>query len=202
MNSLAVAAPDWGQESAPLFDPEMRPLAEIYKWLTSAGLRGANAEALFDGYCQRLVWAGVRLLRGHVSTRTLHPQWQGYGFTWRRETNAMHVQMFAHNGAPSEVWLTSPFFHLIERARAGEFDAQIRRRLEEGPEQRDFPALVEFHAEGATDYFAAINTFGEMRRSRARRGRRDSRSPPTRRAVSPMSKSNLFRRRCLDWRSR
>ena len=100
MNSLAMAGRDFGQESAPLFDPEMRPLAEIYKWLTSAGLRGANAEALFDGYCQRLVWAGVRLLRGHVSTRTLHPQWQGYGFTWRRETNAVHVQMFAHNGAP------------------------------------------------------------------------------------------------------
>ena len=30
-----------------------------------------------------------------------------------------------------------------------------------GPDQRDFPALVEFHAEGATDYYAAIYVFGE-----------------------------------------
>jgi adenylate cyclase len=36
----------------------------------------------------------------------------------------------------------------------------MRRRLDAGPEQRDFPVLNEFFAEGATDYFAQVFAFG------------------------------------------
>ena len=36
----------------------------------------------------------------------------------------------------------------------------MRRCLTDGPEQRDFPALEEFYAEGATDYYAVVYTFG------------------------------------------
>ena len=35
--------------------PAVRPVVEIYKWATEHGLRGANAETLFDGYCRSLV---------------------------------------------------------------------------------------------------------------------------------------------------
>ena len=51
-------------------------------------------------------------------------------------------------------WLGSPAYSLIRRAREGEINPVMRRRLEVGPEQRDFPVLDEFFAEGATDYFA------------------------------------------------
>jgi adenylate cyclase len=37
----------------------------------------------------------------------------------------------------------------------------MRRRLETGPDQRDFSLLEEFFAQGATDYFAQLFTFGE-----------------------------------------
>jgi adenylate cyclase len=37
----------------------------------------------------------------------------------------------------------------------------MRRRLEAGPDQRNFPILEEFFAQGATDYFAQLFTFGE-----------------------------------------
>ena len=37
----------------------------------------------------------------------------------------------------------------------------MRRRLEAGPEQRDFRVLEEFFAAGATDYFAQLFIFGE-----------------------------------------
>jgi adenylate cyclase len=36
----------------------------------------------------------------------------------------------------------------------------MRRRLALGPEQRDYPALEEFHAAGATDYYAVVYTYG------------------------------------------
>jgi adenylate cyclase len=141
-------------------DREARAIADIYVWAMEAGLHGANAAELFDGYCRRLVEAGVKLLRGHVSTQTLHPQWTGYGYTWARRLNTVHEQQFARAATPSEAWLQSPFFHLIERASAGEPTPSMRRRLALGPEQRDYPALEEFHAGGATDYFAIVYTYG------------------------------------------
>ncbi len=161
MNSSVLQTPEITALDEALGHPAVRPVVEIYKWATEQGLRGANAETVFDEYCRRLVVDGVRLLRGHVSTPTLHPQWSGYGYTWRRQTNAINVQVFLRNGAPSDLWLTSPFAWLIEQAHAGRVTVDMRRHLERGPDQRDFPALVEFHAEGATDYYAAIYVFGE-----------------------------------------
>ena len=101
------------------------------------------------------------LWRAHVAMETLHPQWSGYGFTWRRDLNAIHPEQYARSDMAGADWLSSPMYQLICRARAGEEDPQIRRRLEAGPEQRDFPVLAEFFSEGATDYFSQLFTFGE-----------------------------------------
>lgn len=142
-------------------DPFILNVVDIHTWSVREGLRGATAGELFDGYCQQLVIAGVPLQRGHVSTQTLHPQWSGYGYTWRRDLNAVHVHQFARGGGASEAWLKSPFYQVIMRARSGEQTPWLRRRLELGPEHRDFPALIEFHADGATDYVCVCYTFGK-----------------------------------------
>ena len=52
-------------------------------------------------------------------------------------------------------------YDLIRRARAGENNPWMRRRLELGPEQRDFLALEEFFVEGATDYYGQLFIFGD-----------------------------------------
>ena len=85
------------------------------------GLRGADAYHLFDGYCQRLVIDGTPLWRAHTAMETLHPQWNGYGYTWRRDLNAIAPENYAHSGreetdAGSRA-LSTPS---CERARAGE----------------------------------------------------------------------------------
>ena len=59
------------------------------------------------------------------------------------------------------MWATSPFYALMERARAGEDNPALRRRIETGPEERDFPVLEEFFADGATDYMAQLFVYGE-----------------------------------------
>jgi len=141
-------------------NPLARRIVDLHIWAMESGLRGATAGELFDGYCQRLVIDGVPLLRAHVSTQTLHPQWRGYGYTWRRELNSVHYQQFPRGG-DSEQWLRSPFNAVITRARGGENNPWLRRRLELGPEHHDFPALIEFHAAGATDYICTVYTFGE-----------------------------------------
>ena len=58
-------------------------------------------------------------------------------------------------------WLSSPMYDLIRRARPGEDNPSMRRRLEVDPRERDFPVLDEFFAQGATDYLAQLFTFGE-----------------------------------------
>ena len=139
---------------------QAKAIAELYIYAVEAGLHGAPAGELFDGYCRRLVETGIRLLRGHVSTQTLHPQWSGYGYTWMRKLNSVHEQSFPRVESPGAEWRQSPFAALVDRARAGEDTPTLRRRLALGPEQRDYPALVEFHAAGATDYFACVYTYG------------------------------------------
>ena len=62
---------------------------------------------------------------------------------------------------PSSAWLQKP---VLPSHRAGARRRGDRRPCaagwRDGPEQRDFPALVEFHEDGATDYFAVVYTFG------------------------------------------
>jgi adenylate cyclase len=150
------------QLHVPTFDgPLGRAIIETHIWAVREGLGGATAHDLFDGYCQRLVIHGVPLWRAHTAMETLHPQWRGYGYTWRSDLNAIQPEQYARSEITGPDWLSSPMYDLICRARNGEDDPWMRRRLEAGPNQRDFPILEEFFAQGATDYFAQLFTFGE-----------------------------------------
>src|SRR5271154_4034164 len=144
--------------SVSLAEPAQRA-GELSVWFTEEGLRGATAGELFEGYCRRLSAMDFAIMRAYVSTQTLHPQWTGYGYTWRREFSSVREQQFAR-GPISHEWMSSPFNALIQRGKAGEKNPWLRRRLELGPEQRDFPALVDFHAAGGTDYVCLSFTFG------------------------------------------
>jgi len=141
--------------------PLGRRIIDLHIWAVREGLRGAGAYDLFDGYCQRLVINGVPLWRAHAAMETLHPQWAGYGFTWRRDLNAIQPEHYAREELNDPQWFRSSLYDLIRRAREGESDPSMRRRLAAGPQQRDFPVLEEYFAEGATDYFAQLFTFGE-----------------------------------------
>ena len=92
---------------------------------------------------------------------TLHPQWNGYGVTWRRDLNAIAPENYPHDDDDEPIWVRSPFYALIERARAGEHNPTMRRRLSDGPTERDFPILEEFFTAGATDYAAYLFVYGD-----------------------------------------
>jgi len=133
--------------------------AEFNAWATDEGLRGATARELFEGYCRKLGALGFELLRAYASTQTVHPQWTGYGFTWKREWQSAREQQFAR-GPVSKEWLSSPFYALTQRSLAGEITPWLRRRIELGPDQRDFPVLEEFYQAGGTDYLCFGFRFG------------------------------------------
>jgi adenylate cyclase len=96
--------------------------------------------------------------------RTLHPQWGGYSYLWRRDLNAIEPSQFERGSEYRQDWLTSPFAYLIGQAQAegghGDPWRHLRRRLR-GPEALlDFPVLEELAGAGGTDYFAQIVRFG------------------------------------------
>ena len=102
--------------------PLDRNIIETHIWAVREGLRGASAYDLFDGYCQRLVIHGVPLWRAHAAMETLHPQWSGYGYTWRRDLNAIQPEQYARSDLAGPEWLSSPMYDLIRRAHDGEDD--------------------------------------------------------------------------------
>jgi len=161
MKPAAPATPQPPLQVRSYDGPLGRRIIETHIWAVREGLRAATAYELFDGYCQRLVIDGVPLWRAHAAMETLHPQWSGYGYTWRRDLNAIQEAQYDKGEVTGEDWLRSPMYDLIRRAEAGEDNPWMRRRLEAGPQERDFPVLEEFFAQGATDYFGQVFTFGE-----------------------------------------
>jgi adenylate cyclase len=138
-----------------------RKIVDLHIWAVRQGLRGAAAEELLDGLCQRLVVAGLPLWRGFAGMRTLHPQWGGYGYTWRRDLNAIEYDRFGRGVDTNPDWVESPFRFLINQTRASDDGvASLRRRLKGADAQLDFPVLKSLVAAGATDYFAQFFRFG------------------------------------------
>src|SRR6266403_591029 len=141
-----------------------RQIVELHMWVVREGIRGADAAAIFDGLCQRLVSAGVPLWRAFIGMPTLHPQWGGYSYTWRRDLNAIEPSQFLRGDEYEQILQNSPFGYLIRQvensAQEGDPWQHLRRRLT-GPEALlDFPILKEFAAAGASDYCAEVVRFG------------------------------------------
>ena len=140
-------------------------IIELHRWALRQGLQGSSIEQLINGFCRQLVADGIKLWRGWAGMRTLHPQWSGYGFTWRREHTAVEEEQFERRDRTERGFDVSPVAHLLARAERGEPDPRIRRRLAAGIAERDFPMLEEFYAAGATDYYAQIFAFGDAYQS-------------------------------------
>jgi adenylate cyclase len=148
----------------PSFDNALgQRIIDLHVWAVRQGLDGAPADILLDGLCKRLVAAGVPLLRVFAGIRTLHPQWGGYGYTWRRDINAIVPAQFERGDEYEESVANSPFGHLIyqlETSNDRKPSLYLRRRLAGPLAQFDFPNLEGHAAAGATDYFAQVFRFG------------------------------------------
>ena len=131
-------------------------IADISAWLVNEGLRGVTQPALLQGFCERLVAAGIPLQRAHARQRALHPVFGGVGFVWHRDGGGATREDYTHVSDPHDQWFISPFHYMIQNG-----ESQLRERLTEGSEPSRFPVLEEFRAQGATDYFASAMSFGQ-----------------------------------------
>ena len=92
MNQRSAIDAQW---QLPSFDTRLgQRIIALNIWAMRQGLGGAATEALFGELCRSLVAADVPLSRAFAGMRTLHPQWGGYGYTWRRQLNTLEPRQF------------------------------------------------------------------------------------------------------------
>lgn len=152
-NPIAARLPSGA--GAPAQVPDLIDL--VADWLIAQALEDADFESLFEGCCNRLLGAGIPLMRGHISFSILHPLYASIGLTWRRgravETES-HEHLATGEGFP-EQFRINPLYHMIETRIPF-----LRRRLTGEDALVDFPVLREFREAGATDYLAYMIQFG------------------------------------------
>ncbi len=137
--------------------PDQSPsCADIRDWLLRSGLEGMSRDAMLEGYCDRLVAAGVPLARLHLAQRTLHPEYGSLGFNWHRGRGILREQ-YGHTNLPNERWARSTFYFMLEEG----LDEFRERLFENGPRLSRFPLLEDLRASGATDYLALALGFTE-----------------------------------------
>lgn len=120
------------------------------------GLEGISREELLEGYCSRLVAAGLPVQRVHLAQRALHPEFGSLGFDWYRDKGVQREQ-FSHQETPAERWMQSPLYHLmaenLNQLRLSPADAETRQQ---------FPLLQDLYDIGSTDYFAVLTSFSKI----------------------------------------
>jgi adenylate cyclase len=131
--------------------------AGIAGWLVDFGLESDNEAGLLGGFCDRLVGAGVPLLRVATGVEAFHPTLDARGTLWSRGS-AVRQEDYTREEAEAneEEWRQSPFFVLAETDAT-----ELRRRLGDNYEQGEFPLLDRFVRDhGMTDYLALAVSYG------------------------------------------
>lgn len=123
-------------------------IKKISDWLLQMGLEGARQDQILEGYCTRLVSAGIPVQRVHVAQRAYHPQFGGIGFDWIRDREVVR-ETYPREQTPPEQWLQSPLYHLMSQDHS-----EMRERLATAKRPHRFPFLDVLRDRGATDYFA------------------------------------------------
>lgn len=128
----------------------------IAAWISRCALEQDDPAVLLRGFCERLVAAGVPLLRLGIAANLVHPILEGRGHNWWRDTGTVEVANLTREAAERRVgaYTRSPFYSL-PRDGSGE----IRRTLGTSYRPGEFGMLDDFVARGCTDYLAFLVPF-------------------------------------------
>lgn len=128
----------------------------IRAWLVECGLAGAGEADILSGFGERCAASGLPLARALVVIDTLHPIYEGRAFRWRNdgvEESVMTEYGRTNEGEAAASWQRSVFYHLL---MSGGTERRIDLAAGEGA---DYTQLMEFKADGYTDYVAHVHRF-------------------------------------------
>lgn len=120
-------------------------LEDVVEWTLGEG-KQLRLRELIPGFCERLIEAGVPILRCSLHIRQLHPQYYSRGFFWCRGEAAATESPREHGIENTPAYLDSPLYRVYEHRE------DVRRRLLDPATPRDFPILQEIEQLGVTDY--------------------------------------------------
>lgn len=129
---------------------------DTLRWLCMTGLADQTMDAMVMGFCERVLAAGVPLVRLHVSMDVVHPQMRALGVTWVRGRGLNDIEGFAHAREPSPEWVRSPGAWMLEHnvlAHAADLSSNT-------PPEPYFELYNDLKALGATEYRAQLYPFG------------------------------------------
>ena len=130
---------------------------DINDWIVRAALAGTSEIDVVVGVCERLTTAGVSPVRFSAATNMLDPTHDARLVRWVRGQGAVEeLVMRTDESEPSEQWLQSPFFALLESRQP-----TMRRRLDASYRRGEFALLDGFQDQGMTDYLAFRERVGE-----------------------------------------
>jgi adenylate cyclase len=126
--------------------PERR--TSVLDWLVNGTRDERFLDNIFRDCCVKLRADGIPIARATLHLRLQHPQWFGSRFVWRPDLKDAELH-------PIELGITeTDRYHHSPVAALHTGSAQVRKRLEEAPDDQDFPIYEELRREGMTDYVA------------------------------------------------
>ncbi len=137
-------------------EPSLPYLTGLRYWLSSMAGPAEDPLSVADSLFQRLLAAGVPLIRANIAMTTLHPEIIGFSYRWTREAGKT-VQITGNRAAieGGRMYDRSPYKLIFEEGYIG-----IRRRIERPDEQRDLSLVDDLEAAGATDYVVMAASSG------------------------------------------
>ena len=132
---------------------EDRDIIGIAQWTVAEALRGVDSGDLLEGFCLRLIEAGLPLMRGNITQRTLHPVFNAFSIHWYEGEGVDSSSWERNVERAGDSFTVSPYYHLMNESHP-----RMRVRLD-GNESTGFPLLDSFRERGATDYLAIGTAF-------------------------------------------
>lgn len=130
----------------------------LIDWLITQSLAGTAENILLTGLCERMVQAGIPLLRVSTATELLHPTTGGQGVIWKRN-DVTELEAYPRRATPEgeKIHRASPFGYLFINSLP-----RRRWRFDESYRAGEFPLIDRLKEKGATEYFAHLVEVGEQ----------------------------------------
>ncbi len=128
----------------------------VLDWMLDAG-RTTNHQMpeYVAAWCERIVAAGIPIVRTFYGVRTLHPLVGAVGYIWRRDADSTERILASWSDTESPAFRNSPMVAVGEQGRP------IRKRLADSDGPLEHPIFETMRDEGVTDYLALPMTFSD-----------------------------------------
>lgn len=131
----------------------MPAIETINAWLMDEGRRLGDGVAIVEGYCTRLVGAGVPLSRANIAQRLANPLLTAWGMVWTPEETAPYDVPRVVLG--SDRYIGGPF-HYVRAYRK-----PLHKSLRGLDPDTEHPAYLDLAGKGGTDIFANLLEYGD-----------------------------------------